>query len=186
MNAAGPRPATARLRRTTASFLLVVLSGCFREVADPASFEQPYTGTSPLTIRGAAPGQGEETVVALLGPPDRRNDAGYGAASLQWQRLPDMVVTIDTRTRQVTEVLGDRITAAGSTVVGHGMSEADVRAVLGKPATSRGHYRPSGSGVISIGTKRVGRNLTYRRDGHDFEITLNEDSLAYVRLKPAP
>ena len=85
----------------------------------------------------------------------------------------------------MTEVLGNRLDAEGVEVVSWGMSEADVRAVLGKPASSKGHYRPSGSGVISIGMKRAGGTLSYRRDGVDFEITLNDDSLAYIRMRPA-
>ena len=152
---------------------------------DPESFYRPYTGTAPLTVRGAAPGQSGEEVVALLGPPDRRNAAGYAAESLQWQRFPGLVVTLDTRTGTVTEVLGDGVTAAGEAVLTHGMSEADVRAVLGKPARSVGHYRPKGSGVISIGSTKYATTLTYLRDGQSIEVTLNEGALAYLRLKPA-
>ncbi len=96
----------------------------------------------------------------------------------------DLVATVDTRTRRVTEVLGNQLDADGEAVVSSGMSEADVRAVLGEPASSKGRYRPSGSGVISLGRKRAGGTLTYRRDGNALEITMNEDSLAYIRVKP--
>lgn len=170
--------------RTFAIVCLALLSACHRQVSEPESFCLPYTGTAPLAVRGLAPGQTEDDVVARLGPPDRRNAAGI-LESLQWQRLPDLVATVDTRTRRVTEVLGNRLDAEGVEVVSRGMSEADVRAVLGKPASSKGHYRPSGSGVISIGMKRAGGTLFYRRDGNDLEITLNDDSLAYIRIRPA-
>ncbi len=163
---------------------LALLSGCDRRVSEPESFCLPYTGTAPLALRGLSPGQSEEAVVALLGPPDRRNAAG-NLESLQWQRLPGLVATVDTRTKQVTEVLGNQLDADGEAVVSWGMSEADVRAVLGKPASSKGRYQPSGSGVISLGLKRAGGTLFYRRDGHDLEITLNDDSLAYIRMRPA-
>lgn len=162
---------------------LTLLSGCHRQVSEPESFCLPYTGTAPLAIRGLSPGQSEDEVVALLGPPDSRNAAGV-VESLQWRRLPDLVATVDTRTRRVTEVLGNQLDGNGEAVVSSGMSAADVRAVLGKPATSKGRYQPSGSGVISIGMKRAGETLSYRRDGNDVEITLNDDSLAYIRMKP--
>jgi hypothetical protein len=163
---------------------LALLSACDRPVSEPESFLHPYTGTAPLAIRGLSPGQSEEEVVARLGPPDRRDAAGV-VESLQWQRLPDLVATVDTRTRRVTEVLGNQLDADGEAVVSWGMSEADVRAVLGKPATSQGRFQPSGSGVISIGMKRAGETLSYRRDGNDVEVTLNDDNLAYIRMRPA-
>ena len=162
-----------------------MLSACSREVSDPESLLLPYTGKAPLAIHGISPGQSEDDVVALLGAPERRNVSGHGAESLQWLRFGDLVVTVDTRSRRVTEVLGNQLDADGKAVVWSGMNEAGVRAVLGKPASSRGHYRPSGSGVISLGMKRTGRTLAYRRDGNDAEITLNDDSLAYVRVQPA-
>ena len=170
--------------RTFAIVCLALVSACHRQVSEPESFCLPYTGTAPLAVRGLAPGQTEDDVVARLGPPDRRNAAGI-LESLQWQRLPDLVATVDTRTRRVTEVLGNRLDAEGVEVVSWGMSEADVRAVLGKPATSQGRYQPSGSGVISLGMKRAGGTLLYRRDGNDLEITLNDDALAYIRMRPA-
>ncbi len=163
---------------------LALLSACHRQVSEPESFCLPYTGTAPLAVRGLAPGQTEDDVVARLGPPDRRNAAGV-LESLQWQRLPGLVATVDTRTRRVSEVLGNQLDANGEAVVSSGMSEADVRAVLGEPASSKGRYQPSGSGVISLGLKRAGGTLYYRRYGNDFEITLNDDSLAYIRMRPA-
>ncbi|MHB8798148.1 MAG: hypothetical protein ACYDBY_06750 [Thermoanaerobaculia bacterium] len=167
-----------------AAVSLVALSACYREASEPESFYLPYTGTAPLTIRGLSPGQSEDDVVARLGPPDRRNAVSERVESLQWQRFRDLVATVDTRSRQVTEVLGNQLDADGEAVVSSGMSEADVRAVLGKPASSKGHYRPSGSGVISLGRKRTGTTLAYQRDGNGFEITLNDDSLAYIRMRP--
>ncbi len=85
----------------------------------------------------------------------------------------------------MTEVLGNQLEADGEAVVSWGMSEADVRAILGEPASSKGRYQPSGSGVISIGLKRAGGTLFYERDGNALEITLNDDSLAYIRMKPS-
>ena len=174
-----------RRRLLSASALvLLALGGCTRKAADPASLLEPWTGPGPVTIRGVRPGQDEAEVVALLGAPDRRDGTEYQPVSLQWQRFPDMVVSVDRRTRRVSDVLGSQLDAAGGTVVSHGMSGADVRAVLGEPAKSQGHYRPSGSGVISLGVKRDAETLAYRRDGAEIEITLNDDSLAYIPLRP--
>ena len=128
----------------------------------------------------------ETEVVALLGTPDRRTGSEFQPVSLQWQRFPDMVVSIDRRTRRVSDVLGSQVDAAGEAVVSHGMSGAAVRAILGKPSRSQGRFRPSGSGVISIGVKKAGETLWYHRDGNDVEITLNDDALAYVHLRPGP
>lgn len=172
------------MRLVCAAVSVLVLSACSREVSEPESFYRSYAGTAPLRVRGLWPGQSEDQVVALLGPPDRRNAAGGQVESLQWSRFRDLVATVDTRTRRVTEVLGNQLDADGEAVVSSGMSEADVRAVLGEPASSKGRYQPSGSGVISLGRKRAGGTLTYRRDGTALEITLNDDSLAYIRVKP--
>lgn len=182
---AGSPAARRAVPLASAAVCLLILSACYREASDPESFYLPYAGTAPLAIRGLSPGQSEDDVIALLGPPDRRNVVSERFESLQWSRLPDLVATVDTRTRWVTEVLGNQLDAAGEAVVSSGMSAADVRAVLGKPATSKGRFQPSGSGVISIGMKRAGETLSYRRDGNDVEVTLNDDSLAYIRMRPA-
>ena len=158
---------------------LAACSGCYKVATDESAYVSdyaPYSGSAPLTIRGVHPGQGENDVISLLGPPDRRDAAGYERFSLQWQRFSDMVVTLDAAGR-VTEVLGDELTAGADAVVQHGMSEADVRQVLGKPAKNQGHYRPSGSGVISLGRKRTGGTLSYRRDERTIEITLLENGV---------
>ncbi len=166
------------------ALLLVSLGGCYKVATDDSGYGSgyaPYSGSAALTIRGVYPGQAEDEVTALLGPPDRRLDSGYRIVSLQWQRFSDMVVTLDAAGR-VTEVLGDGLTGGAEAVVQHGMSEADVRQVLGKPVKSQGHYRPSGSGVISLGRERTGGTLTYVRDGRRIEITLLGNGVAYVRL----
>ncbi len=185
VNAERPFPAWRALLLACAAVSLLVLSACYQEASGPESFQVPYTGTAPLTIRGLSPGQSEDDVIALLGPPERRNAVSERFESLQWQRFHDLVATVDTRSRRVTEVLGNQLEADGEAVVSWGMSEADVRAILGKPASSKGRYQPSGSGVISIGLKRAGGTLFYHRDENDLEITLNDDSLAYIRMKPA-
>lgn len=185
VNAERPFPARRAGLLACAAVSLVALSACSQEASGPESFQVPYTGTAPLTIRGLSPGQLEDEVVALLGPPERRNAVSERFESLQWQRFHDLVATVDTRSRRVTEVLGNQLEADGEAVVSWGMSEADVRAILGEPASSKGRYQPSGSGVISIGLKRAGGTLFYERDGNALEITLNDDSLAYIRMKPS-
>lgn len=170
--------------RLVATLLLVGCSGCFKVATDESGYVSdyaPYAGAAPLTIRGVYPGQAGDDVVSLLGPPDRGNAAGFQRSSLQWQRFSDMVVTLD-GARRVIEVLGDELTGGADAVVAHGMSEADVRQILGQPARSVVHYRPSGSGVISIGRKRTGTTLSYRRDERTIEITLLENGVAYIRL----
>ena len=164
--------------------MLIGCGGCYKVASDHSGYVSdyaPYSGSAPLTIRGIYPDQAENDVVALLGPPDRRLDSGYGIVSLQWQRFSDMVVTLGTAGR-VTEVLGNELTAGKDAVLQQGMSEADVRQVLGKPAKDQSHYRPSGSGVISLGRKRTGGTLSYLRDGRRIEITLLENGVAYIRL----
>lgn len=160
------------------------MAGCAREATELSEY-LPYTGTAPLSIRGVRPGQGEGDVVALFGPPDRRHGSGGGPESLLWQRFGDMVVTVDARTSRVTEVLGDRLTAADDVVVQNGMLESDVRAILGRPASDQGQFGPSGSGVVSLRMKETGRTLSYRRDGLAIEVTVRDGRLAYVRLRLA-
>lgn len=165
-----------------AAVLLTALGGCARKATDFSEYS-PYTGTAPLTIRGASPGQPGSEVIALFGPPERHDAPRYGPETLQWQRFSDMVVTLDGARGRVSEVLGDRLTAGADVIVEHGMSEADVRRVLGKPLREESHYRPSGSGVISLGRTLDARALTYARDGRSIEVTLRQDRLAYVQLR---
>ncbi len=174
-----------RTLRSLAPLLLVALCGCYK-VSTEVSEYSPYTGRDPLTIRGVWPGQDGAEVIALLGPPEHRASSGYGAETLQWRRFSNVAVTLETAKGRVTEVLGDEVTAGKDTIVSKGMSEADVRQVLGKPAKEQTHYRPSGSGVISLGRKQAGRTLWYRRDGRTFEISVQENGVAYVRLRLPP
>ena len=168
-----------------AAFLLAGLAGCSRKATEFSEYA-PFTGRAPLTIRGVWPGQNGAEVISLLGPPDRRDASGYGAESLQWQRLSNMVVILDTSAGRVAEVVGDQLTAGDSAVIEKGMSEADVQVVLGKPAKDRVHYQPSGSGVISLGKKRTGRTFWYRREERTIEIAVLEERVAYVRLTLPP
>jgi hypothetical protein len=182
-----PLPSFRLLRKcgTVAAFLLAGLGGCSRKATEFSEYA-PFTGRVPLTIRGVWPGQNGTEVISLLGPPDRRDASGYGAESLQWQRLSNMVVTLDTSAGRVAEVLGDVLTSGDNFVIEKGMSEADVQVVLGKPAKDRVHYQPSGSGVISLGKKRTGRTFWYRRDERTIEIAVLEERVAYVRLSLPP
>ena len=70
------------------------------------------------------------------------------------------------------------LTAVSASISTPVWPEVFTRAVTRRPGSS-------GSGVISIGMKRAGETLSYRRDGNDVEITLNDDSLAYIRMRPA-
>ncbi len=175
----------ARLRHAwlvVAALVLVGLGGCYKVATDPTSEYLPYTGQDAVTIRGVRPGQSEGDVLVLLGPPDRRLAFEYQPTSLQWQRFSDMQVTLDV-TGRVDEVLGNQLNAVADAIISEGMSEADVIQVLGKPARDQSQYQPSGSGVISLGRKLVGRTLWYRRDECTIEISLRDDRVANVRLK---
>ena len=171
-----------------AALLLVVLGGC-NKVKKATEFSEyaPYTSRAPLTIRGVWPGQNTTEVISLLGPPDERTAPEYGPECLQWKRFKLMAVILDKAGGRVTEVLGDVLTSGDDSVIDKGMSEADVQVVLGKPVRDQIHSRPSGSGVISVGTERWGRTFWYRRDEQTIEISVQELRVAYIRLSlPTP
>ena len=178
----------SRLRRAfrvAAPLLTLLFGGCGREATSYSEYA-PYKGAAPLTIRGVWPGQEAAAVISLLGAPDRRDSAGVGRETLQWQRFSDMAVTVDTSAGRVTEVLGNLLTAGSDPVIEPEMSEADVRQVLGKPVKDQSHSRPSGSGVISLGRTQTGRTLWYRRDGRTIEISVQKDRVAYLCLRLPP
>ena len=184
-----PRPVSRS--RPTLTWLLSLplvltgLGGCYKVATDSTGYA-PYKGGAPLTIRGVWPGQSGAELVSHLGKPERRDPAGHGAETLQWERASGMAVTLDTSTGRVTEVLGDLLTGGGDPVIEAGMPEAAVRQVLGKPARDQDYYRPSGSGIISLGRTLAGRSLWYRRDGRLIEISVQKDRVAYVRLLVSP
>ena len=97
----------------------------------------------------------------VLGQPDRSNTS-YGRTTSIYK---DIGVTFDTAGRAV-DILGDRLNAAadagvGDVIVQRGIPEAELVGRLGS-GSSKGAYRPSGSGVISCGMKRIGGEHRYR------------------------
>lgn len=145
---------------------------------DPMSMYGPVT-PPPWTIGGAKPGMTANEAERLLGPPTR-SDTRYQRTTTWWGEVS---VTFDASGRAV-EVFGDRVTAAdGSTVVSRGASEAEVVARLGR-GKLKSSYAPSGSGVISCGSRRTGGEHRYEDATTVYTVSIYEDRLASVRAQP--
>ncbi len=154
-----------------------------REASDSDAFQR-YSGTEPWAVAGVRPGEKLAQHRARLGQPERATDSRPGRV-LRWSRPEDLTLSVDPLDG-VVEVLGPSVTVPGKTLVYPGLSQAEVERVLGRGKVTRS-TRPTGSGVISIGSTEVARILTYENGGVRFEITLEEDGVKHVRaVKGAP
>jgi hypothetical protein len=122
-------------------------------------------------------------VESVLGQPDRSNTS-YGRTTSTYK---DIGVTFDTSGRAV-DILGDRLNVpadagVGDVVVQRGIPEAEVVGRLGS-GSSKGAYRPSGSGVISCGMKRIGGEHRYEDATTVYTVGVYEDRLSFVRAQP--
>ena len=154
-----------------------------RQASDLDQFER-YAGSAPWAVGGIRPGDASAPHLAKLGPPERDTDMKPGRV-LRWSRPEDLTLSV-TSDGEIVEVLGQSLTAAGKTLVHAGLSQAEIERVLGRGKVTRS-TRPTGSGVISLGSTEVARILTYENGEVRFEITLEEDRVKHVRaVKAAP
>ena len=160
-----------------AAFLASGAIGC-QTATDPDPMYGPVA-PPPWTIGGAKLGMTADEAQRLLGPPTR-SETRYQRTTTWWGEIS---VTFDPGGRAV-DVFGDRVTAAdGSTVVSRGVSEAEVVGRLG-PGTLKSSYQPSGSGVISCGSRRTGGERRYEDATTVYTVSVYEDRLASVRAQP--
>ncbi|MDI1318959.1 MAG: hypothetical protein PSW75_02040, partial [bacterium] len=130
---------------------LALLPACYREATDSASAPR-YTGTAPWTVDGVRPGQTLDEARKILGEPSETRGS-RSARVVHWSDKETMV-TINAA-NVVVEIWGHSLKAGGQTVVGPGLSEAEVTQTLGSGKSARTSVQ--GSGVISFGAKTTGR-----------------------------
>jgi hypothetical protein len=160
-----------------AAFLGAGAIGC-QTATDPDPTYGPLS-PPPWTIGGVRPGMTSNDVERLLGSATSSR-TNYSVTTTTWQEIS---VTFDKEGRAI-DVFGDRVTAAdGSTVVSRGVSEAEVVGRLG-PGKLRSSYQPSGSGVISCGSRRTGGERRYEDATTVYTVSIYEDRLASVRARP--
>lgn len=145
---------------------------------DPMSMYGPLV-PPPWTVGGVRPGMTTDEIERLLGPATASRTS-YGITTTTWKEI---IVTFDKGGR-AAEVFGDRVTGPdGSAVVSRGVSEAEVIARLG-PGRLKSSYQPSGSGVISCGSRRTGGERRYEDATTVYTVSVYEDRLASVRARP--
>lgn len=160
-----------------AAFLTAGAIGC-QTATDPDPMYGPVA-FPPWTVGGVRPGMTSHDVEQLLGEATSSR-TNYSITTTTWKEIS---VTFDKGGRAV-DILGDRVTAAdGSTVVSRGASEAEVVGRLG-PGKLRSSYQPSGSGVISCGSRRTGGERRYEDATTICTVSVYEDRLASVRAQP--
>ena len=164
-----------------AAFVAACAVGCETRTGEEATHGRP--ATPPWTIGGARIGMTPAEVEVVLGQPDRSNTS-YGRTTSIYK---DIGVTFDTAGRAV-DILGDRLNAAadagvGDVIVQRGIPEAELVGRLGS-GSSKGAYRPSGSGVISCGMKRIGGEHRYEDATTAYTVGVHEDRLSFVRAQP--
>lgn len=177
-----PRVGWSRLGRGVAiAVALVGSEACYREVSGDPQYAR-FAGDQPLAMRGVRPGLTADEVVQLWGDPSDKTPT-MGVEVWKWARAADTAVTVDGEGR-VVEVFGSELSAGGRTLVWAGATEAEVGQILGRGKVSE-HRQPSGF-VISVGSKLVGKTLTYLDRGVRVEVTLTDDSVRHVRLTTEP
>jgi hypothetical protein len=158
-------------------WLLAGAIGCQTQTGD----ELPTgpIGLPPWTVGGARLGMTAGEAERMLGTPTR-SETKYGRTTTTWKEIS---ATFDQSGRAI-EVLGDRLTSPhGATILQRGASEAEVVAQIG-PGRLRSAYAPSGSGVISCSHRRTGGERTYDDGTTRYDLSVYEDRLASVRLRP--
>ncbi|HAV60820.1 MAG TPA: hypothetical protein DCY13_00450 [Verrucomicrobiales bacterium] len=173
-----------RSQPTNLALVLMALTafaftGCHQEVSD-APQHPTYDGAAPLTVNGVRPGMTIAEVVGVLGEPVRTTGR-TNQPVLNWTQPAQIAVTFDGAGR-AEDIFGTSLKVPDRVLVWRGASEAEVVQILGKPDRRAKSTRPTGSGVISIGSEVVGVTLTYRFGDARFEIYLNEDAVSSVRV----
>jgi len=136
----------------------------------------------PWTINGARTSMTRAEVVALHGEPDK--ESGYpNRRTATWTAI-DLWVTFDGEGRAM-DITGSTLqTLDGRTVVSRGMPEEEVVARSGE-GNVRGSYQ-TGSGVISLGYKRVGAEHRFTDDTTRYGLGVSEGSLKFIRAQRLP
>ena len=159
------------------SISVVLRFGLTREASD-LDQHQLYAGTDPWAVQKVRPGDRLTQHQARLGAPQK--DLGSdGRRVVQWTSPSELMLTVNAD-GEIVEVWGRSLTAGDSTLIDTGLSEEEVARILGRGKVQKS-TRPSGSGVISLGSVEMSRTMTYDDGGVRFEITLEEDQVKYVR-----
>ncbi len=174
-----------RLRAAALSmFVAACAVGCETRTGDEVAFGP--VASPPWTVGGLRIGMTASDAERILGTPTRSHTS-YGRTTTSWNEIG---ATFDVNGKAV-DILGDRLNApavnapAGSVIVQRGASEAEIVGRLG-PGSVKGAYQPSGSGVISCGSNRVGAEHRYQDATTVYTVGVHEDRLSFVRAEPRP
>ena len=157
------------------SISVVLRFGLTRDASD-LDQHQRYRGSDRWAVQKVRPGDRLTQHQARLGVPQKDLDGGR---VIQWTSPSELTLTVN-EGGEIVDVWGRSLTAGDSTLIDTGLSEAEVTRILGRGKVQKS-TRPSGSGVISLGSVEVSRTMTYDDGGVRFEITLEEDQVKYVR-----
>ena len=123
-----------------------------------------------------------DDVVAIHGRPDK--ESGYpNQRTATWTTI-DLWVTFDAAGRAMDITGRELQTLDGRTVVRLGMAEEEVVTRSGQGST-RGSFQ-MGSGVISLGWKRVGTEHRFTDDSTRYGLGISEGSLKWIRAQRLP
>ncbi len=169
----------------------VVLIGAMSGACRTASDDDAAAATAarrgpvmppPWTINGARSGMTPDDVVALHGRPDK--ESGYPNQRTATWTAKDLWVTFDAAGKAMDITGSELQTLDGRMVVRRGMSEEEVVARSGEGST-RGSYQ-TGSGVISLGWKRVGAEHRFTDDTTRYGLGISDGSLTWIRAQRLP
>jgi hypothetical protein len=167
--------------------LVVTLStpACYREANDTthSSVYPRYTGTAPWSIDGVRPGQTLDEIKRLRGDPAQAlAPATSRSPTFRWPAPRATFVTFDAAGRAI-DITGTTLVAEGRTLLDTAAESAAVEPVLGRGRVAT-HSQPSGSGVISLGSKVTGRTVAYENHGALFEIFCDTTQITGLRARP--
>ena len=151
---------------------VALLSACMQQATDQDSYQPRYTGNALWTINGARPGMTLDEVRQQHGEPSR--SFGKPPTDYAWETTSSrkLFVTVDANGR-IVQVGGNALMAGDKTLLGEGVSDADINAVLGAGAVS--NTTQPGSFVIPTPGKVVGTYHRYRNGNVTFGFSVSKE-----------
>lgn len=162
--------------------LILIIAGLVRGCSEGALTPVNPLRGSDWTVGGVTLGDTVDDVIRRLGPVDRtEGDSSDQTLSF---RNGETLLHADAA-RRVTYIWSKVLLQNSKPVLSEGLAEGEVTTVLG-PTQARMHYRPKGSGIISVGGVHDSTTFTYQWGSAIIEVYVYEGTVRCVEGKPAP
>jgi len=159
--------------------LALSTSACYQRVVTGDPVEPRSEG--PWSVEGIRIGMTWEEARDVLGP--SLETIGSDGRTHRWGPPKEVHVTFNVHGRAVDIVGNSLLDLTGRTVVWSGAEDEQVVQALGEGRVTR-HYRPSGSGVISLGRELAGSSREYTDDVAQYTVSIGPAGVGSIRALP--